>query len=153
MTTTDTEPARILLVEDNAAHAELVMRSLEDHPIANVVEHLSDGEAALDYLLRRGPWADPERSPRPDVILLDLRLPRVSGLEVLAAVRERPELDGVPIVVLTTSDKESDVARAQELHANGYVVKPAAFEDFHALLHDLGAYWLRWHHSRGGNVR
>jgi CheY-like chemotaxis protein len=136
----------ILLVEDNAAHAELVKRSFEDQSPGSEIRHLSDGEAALAYLTRSGAYADPATSPRPDVLLLDLRLPRVGGLEVLEAIRQRPELNGLPVVILSTSAAESDVARAQDLHANGYVVKPSDFTEFVELMGDIGSYWLRWHH-------
>lgn len=138
--------ATILLVEDNAAHAELVKRSFEDQSPESDIRHLSDGEAALAYLTRTGVYSDPASSPRPDVMLLDLRLPRVGGLEVLEAIRQRPELNGLPVVILSTSAAESDVARAQDLHANGYVVKPSDFDEFVQLMSDVGAYWLRWHH-------
>src|SRR5512139_2816639 len=108
----------ILLIEDNVAHAELVSRSLGDHRVANRVSHVSDGEAALDYLFRRGRYADPSLSPRPHVILLDLRLPKVDGLEVLRQVKTSPELSRIPVVILTTSAAERDVARAYEERAN-----------------------------------
>src|SRR6516162_6771932 len=95
-------PLTILLVEDNLPHAELVKRSLETHEIANRIYHVSDGEAALAYLFRQGVYADPATSPRPHVVLLDLRLPKVSGLEVLKTIRASRELHTVPVVVMTT---------------------------------------------------
>jgi len=138
------DPARILLVEDDPSHAELVCRSLENHHVANDIHHVSDGVSALDYLLRRGEYADPSISPKPDVILLDLRLPRVDGLEVLKEVKATPELKRIPVVILTTSEAEPDVSAAYALHANSYLVKPVDFQKFTQLLHDLGFYWLGW---------
>jgi CheY-like chemotaxis protein len=140
------EPFLILLVEDNPAHAELVKRSLIDHQVTNRVVHLSDGEAALSYLLRRGPFADPAKSPRPHVVLLDLRLPRVDGLEVLRQIRTSPELEKLPVVILTTSEAEQDVAKAYEFRANSYLVKPVDFGRFARLMADLGFYWLKWNY-------
>jgi CheY-like chemotaxis protein len=140
------EPFLILLVEDNAAHAELVKRGLEDHRVPNRIVHLCDGEAALHYLLRRGPFADPARSPRPHVVLLDLRLPRIDGLEVLRQIRTSPELEKLPVVVLTTSEAEQDVAQAYEFRANSYLVKPVDFDRFSRLIADLGFYWLKWNY-------
>ena len=140
------EPFTILLVEDNPAHAELVLRSFEDHRVANKIIHLSDGESALDYLFRRGPHADPKTSPRPHVILLDLRLPRMDGLEVLKEIRTSDDLHTLPVVILTTSEAERDVAKAYEQHTNSYVVKPLDFEGFTALMEDLGFYWLGWNY-------
>ena len=87
------EPVTVLLVEDNPAHAELVIRSFEDHRIANRIHHVSDGEEALDYLLRRGAYADPAKSPTPHMVLLDLRLPRIDGLEVLKEIKSVKELE------------------------------------------------------------
>ena len=143
---TNREPSTILLVEDNLAHAELVVRSFADHRVANRIVHLSDGESALDYLFRRGPYADPEHSPRPHVILLDLRLPRMNGLEVLKKIRASEEVNMLPVVMLTTSEAERDVAKAYEQHTNSYVVKPLDFEGFSALVENLGLYWLRWNY-------
>ena len=140
------EPFTILLVEDNPAHAELVLRSFEDHRVANRIIHLSDGESALDYLFRRGPHADPKASPRPPVVLLDLRLPRMDGLEVLKEIRASNDLHTLPVVILTTSEAERDVAKAYEQHTNSYVVKPLDFEGFTALMEDLGFYWLGWNY-------
>jgi CheY-like chemotaxis protein len=134
----------VLLVEDNPDHAELVVRAISEHDVAARVVHVADGEAALDYLLRRRNYADPETSPRPRLILLDLRLPRVDGLEVLRAVKESPELRTVPVVVLSTSEASVDLARAHDWHANSYVVKPVGYEPFGRLMRDLAAFWLGW---------
>lgn len=136
----------ILFVEDNLDHAELVIRSFQDHRVANEIHHLTDGEAALDYLLRRGAYENPEKSPRPHVILLDLRLPKVDGLEVLKAIRAQEDLERIPVVILTTSHAEIDVHKAYEHHANSYLVKPLDFEKFTSLMDDLGFYWLAWNH-------
>jgi CheY-like chemotaxis protein len=138
------EPVLVMLVEDNLDHAELVMRTLEDHRIANKIKHFTDGQTALDYLFQRGEFAPPESSPRPHVILLDLRLPRVDGLEVLKIIKEDEKLKSIPVVVLTTSEAEKDVARAYYNHANSYLVKPLGYEEFQKLMEDLGFYWLGW---------
>jgi DNA-binding response OmpR family regulator len=139
----------ILLVEDNPDHAELVMRSLESHQLACKIHHLADGEAALDYLFRRGAFADVEASPRPHVVLLDLGLPKISGLDVLKEVRSAHQLDDMPIVVLTTSKAETDVEDAYKLHANSYLVKPHDFAAFTELMSALGSYWLGWNQLPG----
>ena len=138
------EPLTILLVEDNPDHAELVMRNLEDSLVANRIIHVEDGEAALEYLFGRGDYADRSRFPRPDLALLDLRLPKIDGLEVLKEVKADPGLRPIPMVILTTSDAERDLAMAYEYHANSYVTKPVDFSQFNQLLHDLGFYWLAW---------
>ena len=138
------EPLHILLVEDNEAHAELVIRAMRDSQVANTIHHVADGEQALDYLFKRGAYADPIRNPRPNLILLDLRLPRVDGLEVLRTIKTTPALLRIPVVVLTSSDAESDIARSYDYHANSYVVKPLDFRTFTQLMKDLGFYWLGW---------
>ena len=138
------EPLRILLVEDNLDHAKIVKRSFEDHQVANDIAHVTDGQAAADYLFRRGQYSDPKKSPRPHVIVLDLRLPKLDGLEVLKRVKESEELRRVPVVVLTTSEAEQDVALAYDYHANSYLVKPLDFGKFTSLMKDLGFYWLGW---------
>ncbi len=134
----------ILLVEDNPSHAELVVRSFEEYHIVNDLYHVPDGEAALNYLYQREEFADPETSPRPDVILLDLRLPKIDGLEVLETVKSSDELKAIPVVVLTTSNAERDVARAYDHHVNSYLVKPLEFPEFAEMMRDLGLYWLCW---------
>jgi CheY-like chemotaxis protein len=138
------EPILVMLVEDNLDHAELVIRTLEDHRIANRIRHFADGQSALDYLMRQGQYADPESSPRPHVILLDLRLPRVDGLEVLQAIKQNSELKSIPVVVLTTSEAEKDVIRAYDNYVNSYLVKPLGYDEFRKLMEDLGFYWLSW---------
>jgi len=138
------EPILVLLVEDNIDHAELVIRTMEDHRIANKIKHFSDGQAALDYLFRRGEYKDPASSPYPHLILLDLRLPRVDGLEVLRIIKEEDSLKNIPVIILTTSEAEKDVAHAYDNHVNSYLVKPVGFDDFSKLMNDLGFYWLGW---------
>lgn len=135
---------RILLVEDNDDHAELVVRSLEEQSPAPTVTRLRDGAAALDYLFRRGEFAAPESSPRPDLVLLDLRLPRVDGLEVLRKIKAAPSLQELPVVVLTSSEAERDLDEAYSEHANAYLVKPADFASIAAMMRDAGSFWLRW---------
>ena len=137
----------ILLVEDNLPHAELVKRGLGAHEIANKIYHVSDGEAALAYLLRQGVYADPATSPRPHVVLLDLHLPKVSGLDVLREIKTNNDLRTIPVVILTTSTAEQDVVSAYAQHANSYLVKPVDFAVFTRLMHDLGLYWLLWNHN------
>ncbi|MBL4693594.1 MAG: response regulator [Magnetovibrio sp.] len=141
------EPLTILLVEDNPDHADLVMRSLEDHKMSNKIFHVSDGEAAIDYLQRKGEYSDPQSSPVPHVVLLDLRLPKVDGLEVLKIIREDEKLSHLPVVVLTTSNGDKDVAQAYKHRANSYVVKPLDFACFAEMMKDLGFFWLCWNHN------
>ena len=141
------KPLSILLVEDNPAHAELVRRSLESHRIANKIYHVGDGKAALAYLFRQGAFLDERRSPRPHIILLDLRLPKIGGLEVLRQVKTSEELKHIPVVILTTSAAERDMAWAYECNANGYVVKPLDFEKFKQLMDELGYFWLGWNRA------
>ena len=138
------EPLVILLVEDNEAHAELVMRSMRDQRVANIIYHVSDGQQALDFLFRHGAYENAGKSPRPNLILLDLRLPKVDGLDVLKTVKQTPNLMQIPVVVLTSSDAESDIIRSYDYHANSYLVKPLDFKMFTKLMQDLGFYWLGW---------
>ena len=138
------ESVFVMLIEDNVDHAELVIRTMQEHKIANKVRHFLDGQSALDYLFQRGEYFDYNTNPRPHVILLDLRLPRVDGMDVLRAIKENDDLKTIPVVVLTTSEAEKDVARAYYNHANSYLVKPVGFEEFRKLMDDLGFYWLGW---------
>ncbi len=144
------EAVVILLVEDDPDHAELITRSLEDNLVAHRIHHVLDGEAALDYLFRRGVYADAEKSPRPHLILLDLRLPKIDGQEVLREIKADAELRRIPVVILTTSEAESDIARAYGNHANSYLVKPVEFAKFGQMMGDLGFYWLVWNQHPWG---
>ena len=138
------EPLTILLIEDNDDHAELVARSFEDNLVANQIRRACDGEEALDYLFHQGKFQNPKDSPQPNLILLDLRLPKVEGLEVLKEIKASEKLKKIPVVVLTSSAGEADVARAYSNYANSYVVKPLDFTKFIQLMKELGFYWLGW---------
>ena len=138
------EPIVILLVEDEEAHAEIVRRNFEQCRMANQLMHVSDGQRALDYLYRRNGFGQPEKAPRPGIILLDLRLPKVDGLEVLKTIKADPNLSAIPVVILTTSKAESDMVKAYDHHANSYLVKPVDFAQFQALMETFGYYWLAW---------
>jgi CheY-like chemotaxis protein len=136
------QPQQVLLVEDNPDHEELIRRAFAEAGPQVALAVARHGEEALDYLHRRGEYRDPSRSPRPRLILLDLRLPRVDGLEVLGEIKASPLLRATPVVVLTTSDSEHDVARAYAQHANSYLVKPAEFSRIRELIDQVRAYWL-----------
>jgi CheY-like chemotaxis protein len=135
------EPFTVLLVEDNPAHAEMVKRSFEDHRVVNRIIHVTDGEMALDYLLHRGQYSDPQR------------LPKIDGLQVLKEVRSIDEISKTLVVILSTSAAESDVARAYEYHANSYLVKPVDFMKFTEMMDDLGFYWLGWNFFPWGDSK
>ncbi len=137
-------PITILLVEDDPAHAEIVRRNLEDFRVANRIIHVEDGQMALDYLFRQGAYTDPQASPNPDLILLDLRLPKVDGLEVLRRIKESESLRTIPTVVLTTSSAESDMLAAYGNGVGSYLVKPVDFDKFSKLMESFGYYWLAW---------
>jgi len=137
-------PIVILLVEDDPAHAEIVRRNLAAFRVANRLIHVEDGQAALDYLFGRSGYADRQKHPRPDLVLLDLRLPKVDGVEVLRQVKNDEELKRLPIVVLTTSSAETDMVNAYTNGAGSYLVKPVDFEKFTELLETFGFYWLAW---------
>jgi CheY-like chemotaxis protein len=138
------EPIVILLVEDDEAHAEIVRRNFADCRLANRLLHVADGQAALDYLFRRNGYTDPDAAPRPGIILLDLRLPKVDGLEVLKTIKADADLNTIPVVILTTSKAETDVIKAYGFHANSYLVKPVDFTQFSQLMETFGYYWLAW---------
>src|ERR1039457_2143698 len=132
------EPIIILLVEDDPAHAEMVRRNLGTFRVANRIVRAEDGQAALDYLFHQDAWAGAQSSPRPHLILLDLRLPKVDGLEVLRRIKEDDDLKSIPTVVLTTSAAESDMVNAYSHGAGSYLVKPVDFDKFTSLMDAFG---------------
>ena len=131
---------RVLLAEDSARDVELTLAALEQNHLANEVVVTRDGVEALDYLHRRGAFAD--RPPgNPAVVLLDLKMPKMDGLEVLRQMRASPGLRSIPVVMLTSSSEERDVVQSYQLGVNAYVVKPVAFEEFIAAVRNLGLFW------------
>ena len=134
----------ILLVEDDMAHAEIVKRNLRDFRVANEIVHVEDGQAALNYLYRQGAFVEPEAAPRPHLILLDLRLPKVDGLEVLRLIKSDPDLKAIPTVILTTSSAEEDMVKSYANGAGSYLVKPVDFVKFTKLMDAFGFFWLAW---------
>lgn len=138
------EPITILLIEDDPAHAEIVRRNLEISRIANKLVHLPDGQAALDYFFDSGTGKVHTVIEKPHLILLDLRLPKVDGLEVLKQLKGNPDTRNIPVVILTTSLAEVDLIKAYEYHANSYLVKPVDFSKFMELMETFGYYWFVW---------
>ena len=138
------EPLIILFIEDDPAHADIALRIFKKNRMMNRIIHLRDGQQALDYLFRQGEYADPEISPLPHLILLDLRLPKVDGLEVLEKIRAVECLKHIPAVILTTSEAEVDISRAYDLNVNSYLVKPIDFSKFSKLIEAFGFYWMVW---------
>ncbi|MBV9077661.1 MAG: response regulator [Methylobacteriaceae bacterium] len=133
----------VLLVEDNADDADLIAYAFDKAGIANPLLTFADGEAAIDFVEGRPPYDDRSRHPLPGLILLDLKLPRQSGFEVLRAVRANLLARHTPVVVLTSSNQDSDIRRAYELYANSYLVKPVSRETLLGMVRTLDAYWIR----------
>jgi len=134
----------ILLIEDNSAHAELFKRCLEDQDQKIIFNHVIDGEQGQDYLNNRNSFADKSENPRPNVILLDLKLPKVSGLQVLASIKKSDDLKAIPVIVFSSSQATPDIKKALELGANSYLTKPADFGTFSLLAESIISYWARW---------
>ena len=132
-------PAKILLIEDNPGDARLASEALKSSKIHNELQIVQDGEAAIDYLHKRG---DYQKATTPDIIFLDLNLPKKDGREVLAEVKSDETLKKIPIVILTTSDHEEDVLRSYNLHANCYITKPLDFNQFRKVIESINNFWL-----------
>jgi len=132
-------PVQVLLVEDSPSDAAMTIEAMHEGRIVNQVHVATDGEMAMAFLRRQGPFAD---APRPDLILLDLNLPRMDGREVLREVKDDPILKTIPVIVLTTSAAEEDILKSYELHANAYVTKPVAFEAFFSAVRGIEDFWL-----------
>jgi two-component system, chemotaxis family, response regulator Rcp1 len=133
------KPIEILLVEDNPGDADLAREALDGGKIKNNLFVVGDGEAAMDFLYKAGPYAD---MPRPDLILLDLNLPRKDGREVLADIKANKELKRIPVVILTTSKSEEDVLKSYNLHANCYITKPIDLNQFIKVVRCIEDFWL-----------
>ena len=134
--------AVILLVDDDPGDQELTRRALQNDAFKNDLRVVSDGEEALDYLLRRGQYVDPDTSPRPDLILLDLNMPKVNGREVLRDLKQHAELAVIPVVVLTTSQQEADIVRSYGLGCSSYIQKPVDIKQFIDAVRQLRNYWF-----------
>lgn len=132
----------ILLVEDNPNDVELTLRALKKNYMLNTLIHLKDGEEALEYLFARGKYEGRDMADIPRIMLLDLKLPKIDGLEVLRAVKADPRTRMTPIIVLTTSKDDRDIAECYSLGVNSYIVKPVEFETFSRVVNELGYYWL-----------
>jgi CheY-like chemotaxis protein len=132
----------ILLIEDNLSDAELTLRALQKHKIANNIIHLKDGSEALDFLFGTGSFADRNTDDKPKVILLDLKMPKVDGMEVLSIIKSNELTKKIPVVILTSSKEHPDIDRAYTLGANSYIVKPVQFQGFMKAVTDLGLYWV-----------
>jgi DNA-binding response OmpR family regulator len=143
---------RILMVEDDPKDVELTMTALEEYNLANEVIVTRDGEEALDYLYRRGKYST-RSSDHPAVILLDLKLPKIDGLEVLRQVKSDDNLKMIPVVVLTSSREENDLVSSYKLGVNAYVVKPVDFHEFVNAIKELGVFWAIINAAPPGSVR
>ena len=136
------EEIEILLVEDNRSDAEMTIRALKKNNLANNLLHLRDGAEALDFIFAMGEYDGRKIENRPKVILLDLKMPKINGIEVLRKIKEDARTRKIPIVVLTSSREDPDIQTCYTLGVNSYVVKPVEFEEFHKAISDLGLYWM-----------
>ncbi|MHB1686014.1 MAG: response regulator [Ignavibacteriaceae bacterium] len=132
----------ILLVEDNPYDAEMTIRALKQNNISNKIFHVKDGSEAIDFLFAKGNYQERNMTTIPKVILLDLKLPKISGLEVLQILKSDELTKNIPVVVLTSSQEELDIKGSYKLGANSYIVKPVEFENFIKAVSDIGLYWL-----------
>jgi CheY-like chemotaxis protein len=146
------EVKRILLAEDDPRDVELTLIALEEHKLANEVIVVEDGEAALEYLLRRGKFSD-RPNGNPAVIMLDLKMPKLDGLEVLAAIRSDERLRTIPVVILTSSREQQDVIRSYDLGVNAFVVKPVNFSELINAVKEIGLFWAILNEPPPGSTR
>lgn len=139
---TDNYEVEILIVEDNPEDAELTIRTLKKQKLANNLIHIDDGAKALDFIFGRGVYSSRNIDHMPKVILLDLKMPKLNGLEVLEKLKLDPRTKSIPVVILTSSAEHPDVKKAYDLGANSYIVKPVNFNDFSKTINGLGMYWM-----------
>jgi CheY-like chemotaxis protein len=138
----NTNEVEILLVEDNPNDAELALRALKKHNLANHVAMVTDGEEALEFVFARGKYGHRNIGNGPRIILLDLKLPKVDGLEVLRAIKSDPRTKIIPVIVLTSSKEEKDIVESYKLGVNSYILKPVDFDKFVDAVKEIGYYWL-----------
>jgi two-component system, response regulator len=136
------QEVEVLLVEDNDSDAEMTIRALKKNNLANRLLHVKDGAEALDFIFCEGEYAGRQIEHTPKVILLDLKMPKVNGIEVLQKVKSDARTKKIPIVMLTSSKEDPDIQECYGLGVNGYVVKPVEFDEFHKAISDLGLYWM-----------
>jgi CheY-like chemotaxis protein len=136
------EPIKILMIEDSSTDVELTQEFFEESKIKISFFAVKDGKEAVDFLWHTGAYADKDQFPRPELILLDIKLPKLNGLELLPRIKRDDHLKHIPVVVLTTSDQDNDIKLAYELGANSYLIKPADLEDFSKTLQKLEDFWL-----------
>ena len=141
MTEPSDQKLRILFIEDNPNDVELALDALREQKLANRIQVVRDGAEALDFLFRTGVYASRQNN-FPKLVLLDLKLPKISGLEVLAHIRADPRTQALPVVVLTSSREETDIVESYNLHVNSYIVKPVDYEQFTEAVRQIGFYWL-----------
>ena len=132
----------ILLIEDNVNDAEMAMRSLRNNNVTNKILHLKDGALALEYIFGTGAFEGRNVNDKPKVILLDLKMPKVDGMEVLKKIKSDENTKTIPVVILTSSKEDPDIKTCYSLGVNSYIVKPVEFESFHKVVTDLGLYWI-----------
>ncbi len=133
--------AIILMIEDNPDHAELIMEALEENHVQNEIIWIDTGEEGLEFLFRKGKYQDDPRAERPILVLLDIKLPGIDGIEVLKAIKDNPDTTDLPVVMLTTSREESEIVRSYTHHASSYIVKPINFNEFMEVMKGLNIYW------------
>lgn len=142
------KPVDVLLVEDNMDEAKLAIRQLNKHNLANNLLHVTDGEQALEYIFCKGKWEGRNIKNGPKLVLLDLKMPKVGGMEVLKKIREDERTRSIPVVILTSSQEEKDIAAANNLIVNSYIVKPIDFHSFADSIKEIGFYWLLMNKSK-----
>lgn len=132
----------ILLIEDNPDDAEMTLRALKKNHVANHIVHVSDGAEGLDFIFGKGSFAERDTTVNPKLILLDLKMPKVDGIEVLKKIKEDDKTRSIPVVILTSSKEDPDIRTCYDLGANSYIVKPVDFESFIKSVSELGMYWM-----------
>ena len=137
-----TQEVDILLVEDNNSDAEMTIRALRKNNLANNLLHVKDGAAALDFLFAQGTYSGRQIENIPKMILLDLKMPKVNGIEVLVKIKSNEGTKKIPVVILTSSKEDPDIRKCYELGVNSYVVKPVEFDTFYKVVSEVGLYWM-----------